>query len=454
MEVRHRLMISATGSNVGKTTVTMGVMDALMRRGLNLCGFKSGPDYIDPMFHRKVLGIPSYNLDLFLMGGDYVRSSLARRSAGCDVAILEGAMGFYDGMGTGSEGSAWDLSQVTETPVLLVVEAAGMGASLAALVSGYANFRENRIIGILINQGNPMLKGYYEKILKEHTGLPLLGILPRVEGASISSRHLGLETAEEIQDLRERIKLLGDAVEEHVDLDLLLELTEVEAMDTPPQGKVANEEVTMAIARDRAFSFYYEDSLEALRERGVRLIPFSPLAGETIPSGVQGVYLGGGYPELHLEELTKNEKFFGDLRSFYEEGGILLAECGGFMTLLEGFQGEEFHPLAGLLPGKVSMTSRLQNFGYTQLTAKRDSLLAGEGERLRAHEFHYSKAELEGGDFQAQKPGREALRTTAYGSHHGYMGYPHIHLASAPQAMERMIQKMKEWKEEHDNEGE
>lgn len=445
-----RLMIVAPHSGTGKTTMTMGILSALRQRGVHTQAFKVGPDYIDPMFHRHVLKDRCINLDPFLLGEKVLLESLSRYAK--KMNIIEGVMGYYDGVGVDTVGSSYDVARMTETPAILVLRPKGQSVSLAAEVKGFLEFEKNsRIRGVLFTDTTPMMASYYAKILEEHLGIQSFGCLPPMEEARLGSRHLGLITAEEIGDLQDKIEALGKAVEEHVDLDGLLRLAK-EAPDLHGEkGKESHiEDVRLAIARDRAFSFYYDDALALLEELGVTLCPFSPLKDEPIPEDCHGVYLGGGYPELYAKTLSEAKRFLESVREAHGKEMPILAECGGFMTLLESFQEDEVtYPLAGILPGESHMGKSLRHFGYVHLTAQRDLLLAREGETLKGHEFHYSQSRHEGDVFLAKKPTGNRSWKVGHGNAHLYGGYPHIHLRGETEAAKRFVRAMAAWKEKH-----
>lgn len=441
----HRFLLSATSSNVGKTSLTMGLIEAMKRKGKSISSFKSGPDYIDPMFHRRALGLDSYNLDLFLMGADYVRSLLMEESQKKDLAILEGAMGFYDGIGKGSEASAYELAKVTQTPVILVANPKGMGASLGAMIKGFLSYKEDHTIrGIILNRTNPMMKSYYEEILKDITDIPLLGCVPEIKGFQLESRHLGLITADEVENLDHKIGLVADAIEKHIDLDLLWSLSRGNPLEYQEQEIKKSGVVRVAIARDRAFSFYYEDSLKILHKMGVDWIPFSPLEDSRLPEDIDGIYIGGGYPELFMDQLEKNRGLLLEIKEKYEKGLALLCECGGFMTLLDIFEGDREYELMGLIKGSSKMGDKLNHFGYINMEAQEDTLLCLKGEVLKGHEFHYSISSNNGEAFIARKPQSQRSWASGHGGQRLYAGYGHIHLGSNKRARDRFMETLME----------
>lgn len=448
-----RILISAPSSSSGKTLLTLGLIRASLKEGYRVQAFKAGPDYIDPSFHRSALGVPSYNLDLFLMGQAYCQDLLARKSAQADISIIEGAMGYYDGISTGSTASPWDLARATGTPAILVLDPQGMGASLGALVRGFLSHQDpSHIGGFILNRVRPMMASYYKKIIEGVTPVPVLGYLPDMGDMKIESRHLGLVSPEEVQDLEAKLNRLADQVIKSIDLKAIYSLaSQAQALEVKKEEVQTNPPLRLGLAQDQALFFYYKDSLEALEARGVDLVPFSILESESLPKDLDGLYLGGGYPENFAEEISANRPLLDEIRTRVQDGLPLLAEGGGYMVLQEGFLANEerFHKWAGLFPGQVSLTNRLQNFGYASLETRKESPLGPSGTKVRGHEFHYSKLDNEGeGDIISTKP----LSTRSWQGgrleKNIFASYAHLHLASAPQALEAFVSKMREYKEE------
>ena len=298
-----QFLIAAPSSGSGKTTVACAVLAALKKRGADPCAFKSGPDYIDPMFHRSALQVDSHNLDLFLY---------ARCAAGHGAAVCEGAMGFYDGQGLTTRASAWELADTLSLPVLLVVQPGGASVTLAAQIQGLMNFRKNsHVSGILLNDCSEKLYKMLKTLLERETGLPVLGYLPHLPQAAVESRHLGLKTADEIADLQEKIALLADALV--LDWQRLAVLTEKPAPEALP-GAAAPTSVRIAVAKDEAFCFTYAETLDALRDAGAELVLFSPVQDAVLPENIGGLYLPGGYPELYAKTLSENKTMLASIR--------------------------------------------------------------------------------------------------------------------------------------------
>ncbi len=430
--MHDRILIAGTGSGCGKTTVTSAVLRALQRRGVPLRAFKCGPDYIDPMFHTAVLGIPSRNLDLFFEDGTGVRGQLARALPPGAVGVMEGVMGFYDGIsGTTDTASAAHLARVAGTPAVLVARPKGL--SLAAMLKGFREFAPNTAAGVILNGVSHGMYPFYREIA-EKSGLKVYGYLPELPEASIPERHLGLVTAQEMERLQEKLDLLAGAAEDGIDLDGLLTLARgasALADETAPLLPACKQRLRVAVARDTAFCFYYEDNLDVLRALGAEIVPFSPLLDAGLPPGIDGLYLGGGYPELHAARLAGNASMREAVRRAVSGGLPTIAECGGFLYLHETLSGADGipYPMAGVLPGGARLTTRLQNFGYVTLTAQRPSLLADEGQSIRAHEFHYACAPDCGGAFRAEKPNGRAW-DCVQATDTLYAGFPHLYFRS------------------------
>lgn len=440
-----RLLLAAPASGGGKTTMVCAVLQVLKDRGADPVAFKSGPDYIDPMFHAAVLGVPAHNLDLFLMGEGAVRRSLAVHGSGHGLSLLEGAMGFYDGMGLSERGSAYDLARTTGTPVVLVLDVRGQALTAAALVKGMAAFRPDAPIrGVLFNRCSPMLYPQLKEAVERETALPVLGYLPHLPECTLESRHLGLVTAGELTNLQETLHKLAREAEETIDLKGLLALGQsAPALEIPSRTlpDPPARRPTIAVAKDRAFCFYYADALSLLEELGAELAEFFPLEDHALPEGCSGLYLGGGYPELYAEQLSRNTALLEQIRRAVADGMPTVAECGGFLYLhrhLAGADGAEA-PLAGVFPGRAWNRGKLGRFGYVTLTARKGGLLCEEGETLPAHEFHYWESDGPGGDFHAQKPLSGRNWDCAYHTPTLYAGFPHLHFGGCPEAAARFV---------------
>lgn len=444
-----QLVATAPQSGSGKTTSVCALLGAMAARGLTPCAFKAGPDYIDPMFHRAVLGVESHNLDLFFSTPETVRSLYARHAAGHGAAVVEGAMGYYDGLGGVSDtASAWHLADTLDLPALLVVRPKGASLTLAATLRGLLNFRTpHHIAGILLNDCTENLYKMLRPMLERETGLPVVGYLPFLPGAAIESRHLGLKTAAEIADLQARLKLLADAAQSSIDWPLLQRLFDRPAPAAAPPVAVPPR-VRLAVARDAAFCFTYAETLEALQENGAELCFFSPLQDTALPPDIGGLYLPGGYPELYAAELAANAPMRAALKAAVENGLPTAAECGGFLYLgqtLEDADGTP-HLMAGVLPGQGVKTGRLVRFGYATLTAQADSMLFAAGEQFPAHEFHHWDSTQNGTALTAAKAnGRQWA--CGFANAHLYAGFPHLYWAGTPLA-QRFVAAAERYKRE------
>ena len=448
-----QFLLAAPRSGSGKTTMTCALLMALIRRGCAPCAFKSGPDYIDPMFHRAVLGVESRNLDLFFSAPETVRTLYAKGAAGHGAAVCEGAIGCYDGLvGVCDMACAWLLADTLDLPVLLVVEPKGQSLTLAAELNGLVNFRTpSHIAGILLNNCTARMHALLAPMLEEETGLPVLGFLPKLPEAVIGSRHLGLYTAAEVENLQQKLALLADAVEEHIDWPRLLALCEQEPPALPEQAPQPSARVRIAVAQDEAFCFIYAETLEAFRDAGAEVVFFSPLRDTALPENIGGLYLPGGYPELHARELGENTSLLREIKQKIESGLPTAAECGGFLYLgqsLTDAEGQSW-PMAGVLPGEAKDAGRLVRFGYATLSADSDSLLFRAGESVPIHEFHHWDSTANGTALAAKKPVGGAEWRCGFVNEHFYAGFPHLYWAGTP-LPQRFAAAAENYRRDHD----
>ena len=448
-----QFLLAAPRSGSGKTTMTCALLMALKRRGCAPCAFKSGPDYIDPMFHRAVLGVESRSLDLFFSAPETVRTLYAKGAAGHGAAVCEGAMGFYDGLGGVSDrASAWHLADTLGLPVLLVVEPKGQSLTLAAELKGLVNFRTpSHIAGILLNNCTARMHALLAPMLEKETGLPVLGFLPKLPEAVIGSRHLGLYTAAEVENLQQKLALLADAVEEHIDWPRLLALCEKEPPALPVQPETPPARVRIAVAQDEAFCFTYAETLEAFRDAGAEVVFFSPLRDTALPENIGGLYLPGGYPELHARELSENTSLLREIKQKIKSGLPTAAECGGFLYLgqsLTDAEGQSW-PMAGVLPGEAKDAGRLVRFGYATLSADSDSLLFRAGESFPIHEFHHWDSTANGTALAAKKPVGGAEWRCGFINEHFYAGFPHLYWEGTP-LPQRFAAAAENYRRDHD----
>ena len=429
-----RVILAGTNSGCGKTTVTCAILQAFVNRNKKVGAFKCGPDYIDPMFHSRIIGAKSSNLDLFFFRENTLKYLLAKNGADRDISVIEGVMGFYDGISlTTTTASTYEVSQVTNSPVVLIVTAKGASLSVLASIKGFLDFcPDNHICGVILNRCTAMTYSILAKEIETRFSgkVQPLGFLPEMRECSLDSRYLGLITVAEVQDLREKLHILASQAEQTIDLDRLSALAarsapiSCEAVSLPRQ----QERVRIAIAFDNAFCFYYEDSLDALREMGAKIVPFSPLTDRELPQNIQGLILGGGYPELYAKTLSENTLMRASVKATLERGVPCIAECGGFMYLTEAIAG---FPMVGFLPGTSFDTGKLTRFGYVRLKANHDTLLCKSGEEICGHEFHYWDSEKPGSAFRASKASGKSWNCV-HATQQLYAGYPHFHFYSNP----------------------
>ena len=441
-----RVVFAAPASGSGKTTVVCGVLQALRERGKRLVSFKCGPDYIDPMFHERVLGIPSGNLDLFFSDPETLRRLFLRDAEGAELAVIEGVMGYYDGLGAATDAaSTYRVAEALDAPTVLVVDARGQSLSALATLEGFLRCRpDSHIRGVIFNR----MSGHVYKAIKGEAarlGICPLGFLPKLDGLTVGSRHLGLITPGEIADLSERLNRLAETLEQTVDLDALQELAaSASPLPRPPEPVYPLLPKTrIAVARDEAFCFLYKDNLRLLECLGAELVFFSPIRDAALPSGVRGLILPGGYPELHAESLSGNRSMRASVRVALRGGLPCLAECGGFLYLHRELEdaGGVSHPMVDIIPEKAWKTERLSRFGYVTLRAKRDGGLLRPGEPVRGHEFHYWESGDCGCDLLAEKPVGGRRWDCAHVSDSLYAGFPHLFYESNPKLIERFLRR-------------
>lgn len=437
-----RLLIGGVESGCGKTTIVNALLRLWQKQNISLSAFKCGPDYIDPLFHTTVLGIPSRNLDLFFTSANIVRAQLRAHTQG--IAVIEGAMGFYDGIGISSETSAAEVARVTDTPAVLVVRPKGQALSLAALLYGFQTFQPNTLAGVILNGISKEQFSFYRAIV-EKAGFPVFGYLPFVPEAEVPSRHLGLVTAQEIHNLQQKLDRLALIAETSLNTEGLLSLARTAPPlqeSLPPVKAVCSDPVRIGVAQDEAFCFYYAENLDILKKLGAELLFFSPLHNLQLPDFLDGLYLGGGYPELYAETLSKNISLRDNIRRAVQNGLPTIAECGGFQYLHQSLNGYE---MCGVFPMAARITERLQPFGYVTLTAQRNTMLCRAGETIRAHEFHYGVSDDPGDAFSIQKPSGRCWRG-GYASDTLYAGYPHLYFLSDIAVAERFIKRCMKYK--------
>ncbi|MDB5351935.1 MAG: cobyrinic acid a,c-diamide synthase [Planctomycetota bacterium] len=445
------ILVAGTHSGSGKTTVTRALMAALVRRGKIVQGFKAGPDFIDPGHHTAITGRISRNVDTWMMGPEASSASYRRNAAGADIAVIEGVMGLFDGRGTDEDaGSTADLARLWNLPVILVVDAKGMARSIAAMAHGYATYDARvNVAGIVANRvgGVRHYQDYLRPALRQGSSVEPLGYLLRDPRIEVPSRHLGLLTAEEFAATSEHHDALADAAEASIDFDRLLALAQVPTLNDVKASLRISEPTgrRVAVARDRAFCFYYEDNLDALRDAGAEIIPFSPLADRELPAGIDLLYLGGGYPEIHAEALSGNAGIRESIRRYHRDGGAIYAECGGMMACarsLRDLHGHDY-PMWDLIPARTVMQSRFAALAYVTARTTGDGLLGPAGTEARGHEFHYSTKEPLGPLQYATELRSAGREVKPDGITIGGLlaGYAHLHFGSNLAVVRGMLAK-------------
>lgn len=470
-----RFMIAAPKSGSGKTMITCALLQLLKDSGKNVSSYKCGPDYIDPMFHKKVLGVPSKNLDTFFTDEKTTVQLFLDKRADGDFAVLEGVMGLYDGLGgIYEQGSSYHLAKVTQTPIILVVDAKGMGKSVLALIAGFLQYDTHHLIkGVLLNR---MSKGYYDIIkplIEKELSVKVVGYFPEQKDIRLESRHLGLVMPDELADIKEQLDELAGRLKKTIDMDLLMDIAE-EADEIGDSGNadIYNEKnigncdqnkfsqnkeintVNIAVAMDEAFCFYYEDNLRLLEKCGAKLQYFSPLHDTKLPDNCDALLLGGGYPELYAKELSENLSMRNSIKTAFKTGLPTVAECGGFMylhTYIHNICEEDADAqnyvfgMTGALDSECHFKGKLVRFGYIELEEKHSNFLPTD-EKIRAHEFHYYDSTDNGADCIATKPAT-GRRYDCVISHDNYwLGFPHLYYPSNPHFAESLVRKAYEYR--------
>lgn len=458
-----RVMIGAMKSGSGKTVVTCALLKALKNRGKNPKAFKCGPDYIDPMFHKKIIEIPSYNLDSFFLKESQLRNMFARNAEkNSGIGVLEGVMGLFDGLGGIQEaGSSYAVAKILKTPIVLVVDAHGMGRTIIPLLAGLLQYDKEKLIqGIILNRTS---KGFFETIkpiIEKELSTQVLGYFPKQKELNLESRHLGLKLPDEISDLKGQVKKAAAVLEESVDLGKILSIAE-EAEDlegastqtvqaahtlqiTPTVQTVPT--VKIAVARDEAFCFYYEDNLRLLEEKGAELVYFSPLHDEKLPEGVSGILLGGGYPELCAKQLSENVSMKKSIKEAIKNGMPSVAECGGFMYLHKNIVTEagETYKMCDVIPKDCFFTGKLVRFGYVTVEEVQNDLWMN-GQGIRGHEFHYYDSKDNGADCVATKPVTGKNWVCIHEAENHWWGFPHLYYPANPGYAEHFVKMAQEY---------
>lgn len=451
-----RILFAAPKSGSGKTMITCGMIEICKRRALKTVSVKCGPDYIDPMFHRRVLGVDSGNLDTFFTGEEMTRYLLQKKAKDAEITIMEGVMGYYDGLGgTTERASTYEVAKVTRTPVILIVDGKGASVSLAAVIRGILEYRsDSNIRGILLNRVSPGYYGRLKELIERECGVKVLGFLPELKGLQVPSRHLGLIAPQEMEAFHDWIREIADAMERTVELDQLLAiageapaLSQAEDCERKGDNSLAHlrlkRRVRLAVARDEAFSFYYSENLELLKEMGAELVEFSPLHDTALPEALDGLLLGGGYPERYAKQLEEASAMRESIRTACERGLPCLAECGGFLYLQKELLGEDgvSYEMAGVLEGRGFRTDKLCRFGYIELEGFCNGLPGEEKQSIRGHEFHYWDCTENGDAFKAVKPVGGGSYPCMVSTANILAGFPHLYYYSNPELIWEFLQR-------------
>ena len=451
-----RIVVAAVSSGGGKTTVVTGLLSALRQKGLKVQSYKVGPDYIDPGYHRLASGYPAHNLDSWLMPEDKLREIFIRTSKEADISVVEGVMGLYDGGRSGVSSTA-EIAKLLDAPVVLVIDAKSMGASAAAIALGFREYDQQvKLAGVILNRlGSDTHRLMIEKAMQE-IGIPVLGAIKRDDSLAMPERHLGLLPVEENQRELEAVEAIGRAVVSQTDLVSIIRIAdkagEMELADDSNDVTEDDKIVTIAVARDDAFSFYYPESLRILEKSGARIILFSPLKDKELPF-CDGVILGGGFPEMFAEALRCNYTMLKSIKNAAASGMPIYSECGGFMYLTQAmidFDGIE-HPMAGVLPCRVQMNKKLQMVGYVSAEMNTDTVLGPKGTRLHGHEFHFSSEIIPEKDcrdraFTFTRMRNNAVYQAGYAWKNVLGSYLHLHFAGCPEAADYFVEKCKLWR--------
>lgn len=458
----NRFMIAAPKSGSGKTMITCALLQLLKDSGKNVSSYKCGPDYIDPMFHKKVLGVPSKNLDTFFTDEKTTVQLFLDKRADGDFAVLEGVMGLYDGLGgIYDQGSSYHLAKVTQTPIILVVDAKGMGKSVLALIAGFLQYDTQHLIkGVLLNR---MSKGYYDIIkplIEKELSVKVVGYFPEQKDIRLESRHLGLVMPDELADIKEQLDELAGRLKKTIDLDMLLDIAaeaeEITKTTNTEQMQIQNQNntVNIAVAMDEAFCFYYEDNLRLIEKCGAKLQYFSPLHDTKLPDNCDALLLGGGYPELYAKELSENLSMRNSIKTVFKTGLPTVAECGGFMylhTYIHNICEEDADAqnyvfgMTGALDSECHFKGKLVRFGYIELEEKHSNFLPTD-EKIRAHEFHYYDSADNGADCIATKPATGRSYDCVISHDNYWLGFPHLYYPSNPHFAESLVRKAYEYR--------
>lgn len=460
MQLR-RVMIAATKSGSGKTMITCALLQALKNRGEKVFSYKCGPDYIDPMFHERILDVPAGNLDTFFTEEEETRRILAGSAKKESIVVMEGVMGLFDGLGgSREEGSSYHLAKVTKTPVVLVADVKGMGGrSIIPLLAGFLLYDKERLIkGVILNR---ISEGYYKTVkplIEEELQIPVLGFLPEADNLCIESRHLGLVMPHELNGIKEKLQEMAGGLENTVSVSAIMEIAkraeELEVNEEHREELALSEGMifrkdkpVIAVAKDEAFCFYYRENLQLLKKSGAEIKYFSPIWDRELPPDCHGILLGGGYPELYAEKLSLNHSMRKAIRHAVKNGMPIVAECGGFMYLHSSLTDKDgiSYAMVGVIPGKCFYTDRLVRFGYIEIQEERRFFLS-KGKRIKGHEFHYFESTDNGNGAMAIKPVMGRSYPCIMEGENYWMGFPHLYYPSNSEFARSFVEKASQYK--------
>ncbi len=446
-----RLLIAAPKSGSGKTIITCALINILKNRGLKVVSFKCGPDYIDPIFHKAVLEIPSRNIDIFMSDNKIVLNILGENTKNGEFGLIEGVMGYYDGIGgISTAASSYEISSLSNTPVLLVYDVKGSSLTAAAVIKGMAEFKkDSNIKAVLLNRATEGVYNSLKNVIENETGVKVIGYLPELKDCEFKSRYLGLSLGESKEKVLEKINNISTVLEKTVDIEYLINLSKTapEINFNPEKIEPFAKGVKIAVAYDEAFNFYYEDNIDYLVKAEVEIEYFSPLKNESVPKDSDGLIIGGGYPEMFAKELSENLNTKNSVIKAIKSGIPLIAECGGFMYLNKAIKTDDGKfEMCGIFNSVCQNTNRLTHFGYVELTAQENSVFGSAGTKLKGHEFHYYHCENEGHGFKAQKPLTGKSWQCAFTNENMYAGFPHLYFYSNIEAVNNYLNRCIEFK--------
>ncbi len=446
-----RVMLAGTKSGAGKTSITCGLINVFKKYGYKVSSLKCGPDYIDPMFHRQVLKIHSGNIDCFMSDEDYCLKQTELKEKNSDILIMEGVMGYYDGIGFTSKAGSSDIAKVTSTPVILIVDSEGSSKSVMAVVKGFIDMDSDKLIkGVIFNK---MSEQIYLQASKEliKLGIVPCGFVPKDKNFILESRHLGLVTPLETADITNKLNYISQQLEKTLDIQAIINILNksaaIEKVFSINNAK--KEKIRIGVAYDEAFCFIYDDLWEAFDRNGISAVVFSPIRDKRLPDGISGIYLCGGYPENYLKELSENISMLENIKQAFDLKLPIIAECGGFMYLHENVEDEygQSYPLVGIVNGVCRKTKRLQNFGYGTLEFNKNCIIGKIGEKFPIHSFHYYTSTSTEADCRITKASNGSTWSECCVNNWFYGGFPHFFMQGDNKMLNRFYTVCKNWQE-------